>query len=110
MSEAMRKLGLVSREYEALATEYRAIALNAAEAESNYRKVRAQTMLRAMVNDNASAAKAEIVADADDVVSAECTEYKCRAAIADAARQKLNQLREQVAVGRSVMVAEREQE
>lgn len=108
-NEAMRQLGVVSRAYEKLATDYRALAIDAAQAESDYRRVKAQTMLRATL-DGASAAKAEIIADADDKVADACTEYKVSAAVADSTRAKLAQLREQVAVGRSVMVAEREQD
>lgn len=106
MSEAMRRLGIVSRDYEQLATEYRDIAITAARAESDYRRLKAVTMLRA-TSEGSSAAKAEIAADADDAVADACTAYKVSAAVADSTRAKLAQLREQVAVGRSVMVAER---
>lgn len=107
MSDAMRQLGVVSRRYEEMAVEYRPVAITAAEAEADYRRIKAVTMLKATA-DGASAAKAEIIADADDEVSAACFAYKTSAAIADAHRARLSQLREQVAVGRSVMVAERE--
>lgn len=107
MNEAAMKLGTVSRAYEKLASEYESIAADAAIAESEYRKVKAQTMLRATV-EGASAAKAEIIADADETVANLCLGYKTSAALADATRAKLTQLREQVAVGRSMMVAERE--
>lgn len=107
LSEAARQLGKVSRAYEELANEYRDIAHNAALAESEYRRVKAQTMLRA-TSEGASAAKAEIMADADESVSALCLSYKIASALADATRAKLTQLREQVAVGRSMMVGERE--
>ena len=108
VSEAVRRLGIVSRDYERLANEYRDIAQDAAQAESDYRKAKAQRMLRATVEEGASAAKAEIIADADDLVATMCTNYKVTAALSDATRAKLTQLREQVAVGRSMMVAERE--
>ena len=107
LSEAARQLGKVSRAYEELANEYRDIAHNAALAESEYRRVKAQTMLRATA-EGASAAKAEIMADADESVSRLCLSYKIASALADATRAKLTQLREQVAVGRSMMVGERE--
>lgn len=106
-NEAMRQLGVVSRAYEKLATDYRALAIDAAHSESDYRKIKAQTMLREIAA-GSSAAKAEVVADADETVADACTAYKVSAAIADSTRAKLTQLREQVAVGRSVLVGERE--
>lgn len=107
VSESVRRLGVVSRDYERLASEYQDIAIAAAEAESDYRKEKAKAMLVAMA-DGASAVKAEAQANADDRIAEICRQYKITAALADATRAKLTQLREQVAVGRSMMVAERE--
>lgn len=107
MNEAAMRLGQISKDYAKLASDYESIAQDAAIAESEYRKVKAQTMLRATA-EGASAAKAEIIADADDMVATLCLGYKTSAALADATRAKLTQLREQVAVGRSLMVSERE--
>lgn len=107
VSEAVRRLGVVSRDYERLASEYQDIAIAAAEAESDYRKEKAKAMLLAMA-EGASAVKAEALANGDDRIAEICRQYKITAALADSARAKLTQLREQVAVGRSMMVAERE--
>jgi hypothetical protein len=104
---AIQQLGAVSRTYEATAQSFADIALAAAQAEANYRKVKAVYKLRAMV-DGASAVKAEAMADADDDVSAACLAYKTSGAVADSTRARLAQLREQVAVGRSVLVNDRE--
>lgn len=107
MTSPIQQLGRVSREYELRANEYQGIALDAAQAEADYRREHAVCKLRAMA-EGASAAKADAVADADDVVSASCLGYKSAAALCDAAGKKLIQLREQIAVGRSVLVGERE--
>ena len=64
-------------------------------------------MARAIA-DGCAVAKAETLANADDVVAAGYTLSLQTAALADAAKSKLTQLREQVATGRSVMVGERE--
>lgn len=107
MSSPIQQLGAVSREYATKANEYQDIALDAAQAESDYRRERAVCKLRAM-SGGASAAKADAIADADDIVSRSCLQYKTSAALCDAAGKKLAQLREQIAVGRTVLVGERE--
>lgn len=103
----IQRLGQLSREYEGRANDYADIAKTAAANEARYRTVKAQTMLTA-TGSGASAAKAEIIADADPDVAQACWDFKVSAAVADAARAKLNQLREAVATGRSVLVNERE--
>ncbi len=105
---AVRRLGEVSREYEALATDYAALAREAANAEAEHKRAKARHMVTARAEDpKLSAAWAETTADADEAVAALLSDRLLSAAVADAARAKLNQLREAVAVGRSVLVAER---
>lgn len=103
---AVRQLGLVSQKYQQMADEYYDVAQAAAEAEAGYRAGKARRMLIS-THEGASAARAEIDADADDEVAELCSHYKRSAALADAHRAKLTQLREQVAVGRSILVTER---
>lgn len=109
MTTPIQQLGRVSRAYEALATEYAQICEDAATDEAGYRKTKALHMTRSMA-DGASAAKAETLADADDEVSQACLAYKLSAAKVAATAAKLRQLHEQVAVGRSVLVSDREQD
>ena len=103
----IQRLGELSREYERRANAYADVARDAAGNEARYRMLKAQTMLAA-TQDGASAAKAEIIADANPQVAQACWDYKVSAAVADSARAKLSQLREAVATGRSVLVNERE--
>lgn len=107
MTSPIQQLGAVSREYATKTNEYQGIALDAAQAEAEYRRIHAVTKLKA-ISDGASAAKADAVADADEVVAAACWQHKSAAALCDAAGKKLIQLREQSAVGRTVLVGERE--
>lgn len=107
MTTPIQRLGSVSKEYQLKADEYMDLAISAAQHESFYRKIKAQTMLKATA-EGASAAKAEIIADADPQVSKACWDYKVTAATVDAAKAKLTQLREQIAVGRSMLVTDRE--
>lgn len=102
-----QRLAQVSREYAERAQEYAQIATEAAVREANYRRVKAQTALKAIA-DGASAAKAEMIADADETVATACLDYKTSAAVCDAASKRLTQLREQVATGRTLLVSERE--
>lgn len=104
---SIRRMGQVSRAYEIAAGEFRPLAEEAAEAEAEYRRLKGRFVtVRAAAGDSIS--KAEYAADADDEVAAACMRYKMGAAIAEAAKHRLNQLRTQVEVGRSVAVHERE--
>lgn len=109
MSESpVQRLGAISRQYEALANAYPEIARESAQAESDYRRDKAVRMLKAKVQENASAVFAEVIANADPDVAFSCQQYKLTAAMTDATQKKLSQLREAIATGRSVLVNERE--
>ena len=107
----MRRLGVLSREYEARATAYADLALNAATAEPDHKHAKAVHMLNTRTEDPKVAVSwAETLADADPEVAGKLRLRLEASAVADAARAKLSQLREAVATGRSVMVGEREQD
>jgi hypothetical protein len=108
ISEALRRLGAVSAEYEQRAREYGTVADAAARAEAEHRKERAKCILwHKGQGEKLSQAEAETRAEADDHVAGLYLERMVTAAAADAARAKLHQLREQTAVGRSFVAAER---
>lgn len=108
-SAALARLGQVSTLYEELAEAYRDVALTAANAEAEHKRVRAQTILRVKASEERmSHAEAETRAEADEHVAELYRLRVTTAAIADAHRARLSQLKEQVAVGRSFAVAERE--
>jgi hypothetical protein len=107
LNEAERTMGAVSQTYEHKAIEYAQVAEDAARAEVAYKRERAKAILH-MLNAGSSAAKAEATVDADDVIGQYLLDYKMQAAVADAHRARLTQLRERLAVGRSIMVNERE--
>lgn len=104
---ALAQLGRVSRLYESLTVEYRDVCKEAAETEADYRRMKAVFITRATA-DGMAVGKAEYAADADKEVAAACMAYKLAAGLAEAAKQRLIQLREQVATGRSVLVTDRE--
>lgn len=105
----IRQLGEVSREYQVKADQYRDIAVEAALAEAAHKSARAQTALRFKDSgDCRSMAEAEARAEADETVSGLFRDRLVAAAIADAHREKLRQLREQVATGRTYVASERE--
>lgn len=109
ISEALRRLGAVSAEYERKASEYGNLTDAAANAEADHRRERARAIIwHKSQGEKLSQAEAETRADADDNVSELFRARLVTAAAAEAAKQKLAQLREQVAVGRSFSAAERE--
>jgi len=108
-SAALEQLGRVSATYATMAVEYRAVAEAAAAAESAHKHARAKAILRYKASeDRMSMAEAEARAEADDEVAGLYAERLMTAAVADSYRQRLYQLREQVAVGRSFATTERE--
>lgn len=109
LSESLRRLGDVSREYEALANTANEVYTDAARAEATHRYERAKAMLRAKAGADfkMSIAEAETRADADDTVAELYQTRLVTAAGADALKAKLAQLREQVATGRTAVVDER---
>ena len=106
---AAKTLGEYSKEYATKAQAYEALAMAAAKTEADHKHAKARHMVTTRMTDPKVAQSwAETLADADEEVA---TLHRLRlesAAVADAARAKLAQLREAVAVGRSFLVAERE--
>lgn len=106
---ALQRLGVVSRDYQRMADEYRDVALDAAIAEAEHKTARAKAILREKARDDVrmSHAEAETRAEADDEVAQLYMRRLTTAAIADSHREKLRQLREQVATGRTAVASER---
>lgn len=106
---AIQRLGAVSRAYEVAADEYREIAQRSALAEAAHKCARAKKILAVKADDTQrmSHAEAETRAEADDEIAGLYRERLCAAALADSAREKLRQLREQVATGRTAVASER---
>lgn len=105
---AREHLGAVSRAYEIAADEYRGIARSAAIAEAAHKAARAKAILRHKADaGRMSHAEAETRAEADDEIAGLYQERLITAALADSAREKLRQLREQVATGRTAVASER---
>ena len=105
----LQRLGAVSRTYEQMADSYRQVALDAAGAEAAHKSARARAILRfkASTSERISHAEAETRAEADDEIAGLYLARLSTAAIAESHRAKLHQLREQVATGRTAVVAER---
>lgn len=105
----VKRLGEVSQEYQIKADEFKAIATAAALAEAAHKSRRAQKALEFKDSGECrSMTEAEARADADGEIAALLRERLVSAAVADSHKQKLQQLREQNANGRSVVASERE--
>lgn len=108
MNEALQRLGVVSREYETKANGATDVYVAAARAESAYKRERAKASLRFKESGGRmSVAEAELRADADDAVASLYEDRLVLAATAAAHKDKLIQLREQNANGRTAVVDER---
>jgi hypothetical protein len=107
---ALARLGEVSREYQSMADAYRDVAVAAAEAEAAHKAGRARAILREKARDDVrmSHAEAEARAEADEHIADLYRQRLVTAAIAESHREKLRQLREQVATGRTAVASERE--
>lgn len=106
---ALQRLGVVSRQYEQMADEYRDVAIAAATAEAAHKAARAKAILRERAGEGrVSHAEAEARAEADDTIAELYQQRLVTAAIADSHREKLRQLREQVATGRTAVASERD--
>lgn len=107
---ALDHLGMVSREYQRMADEYRQVVVDAAESEAAHKAARAKAVLRFkhIETERMSHAEAETRAEADDEIAGLYRDRLVKAALADAHREKLRQLREQVATGRTAVASERE--
>lgn len=109
MSATVQRLGQISREYEVKAGEYEALAIAAAKADAAYKVGKARHMARLKAEDpKASQSWADTLADADPDIAVLLEERFITAAVVDAAGKKLAQLKEAIAVGRSVYAGERE--
>lgn len=107
-ASALGRLGAVSRAYEIAADEYRGIAQDAAEAEAAHKAARAKAILRfKAAGEKVSHVDAETRAEAQDEIADLYRQRLISAALQDSAREKLRQLREQVATGRTAVASER---
>lgn len=108
MSDAVRRMGEVSREYELKANTAEQVYTDAARAEASYKNERAKAVLaHKLSGERMSVAEAELRADAQDDIAELLQNRLVKSAVADALKAKLMQLREQVASGRTVVVDER---
>lgn len=105
----LQRLQAVCRDYDRLVDAFREVALAAAEAEAEHKAARAKAILRFKADDSVrmSHAEAETRAEADDTVAALYMRRLTTAAIAEAHREKLRQLREQVAASRTEVASDR---
>lgn len=109
MSEPLGHLGSVSRMYQIKAAEYEGVLVAAAKAKAAHTSATAQAILRAMAEgDRVSHAKAGTVAEADEAIATLFETRLITAAIAEAHKEQLHQLREQVANGRTFVASARE--
>lgn len=84
----------------------RDLGTDAAEAEANYRRVKAEHMAKVAIAQGKSAAVAEISANADPLVAKACLAYKVAAAELSAREKKLTQLRAASEDARAILVYE----
>ncbi|MGH7743329.1 MAG: hypothetical protein ACREQ5_00705 [Candidatus Dormibacteria bacterium] len=106
---SLERLGAVSREYAEKANSFEAVAVAAAHAEAEHKAERAKAILRyRAVEGCRSHAEAETRAEADDRIADLYHTRLITAAVADAHREKLRQLREQISYGRTHVASERE--
>lgn len=104
----LERLGEVSRAYEGMADGYQQVLLEAAAAEAAHKTARAKAILRFKAGEErVSHAEAESRAEADDTVAALYLERLTTAAVAESHREKLRQLREQTANGRTAVASDR---
>jgi hypothetical protein len=105
---AAEHLGEVSKMYARLADSYRQVTLDAAAAEAEHKAARAKAVLAFKAGEEkVSHAEAEARADADDHIADLYLRRLTTAALASSHREKLHQLREQVATGRTAVASER---
>lgn len=110
MSDAITTLGQASREYEARTGDFEGVAIEAADAEVDYKAAFSKFKLKAIYeSDNkVSVALAETLAMADDEVIELYRSHKRADAVLESATKRLQQLRERVATGRTYVASERE--
>lgn len=102
-------LATVSREYQRWADDYRDVATAAARARAAHTTARAKSVLRIKAEaERMSVAEAETRADASDEIAELNQQRLVTEAVADSHREKLRQLREQIATGRTYAATMRE--
>lgn len=109
LSESLRRLGQVSHLYETLASSANEIYTDAARADATHRHQRARLIVRtkAEADFRMSHAEAETRADTDDLIAELHLKKVVTNAAMEALKEKLRQMREQVATGRTAVVDER---
>jgi hypothetical protein len=106
---ALARLGELSKAYESATIEYEQLAHDAAVAEATHKAARAKAILRfkASETERISHAEAETRAEADDEIAGLYRDRLIKVAKADAQRETLRRLREQVATGRTFAASDR---
>lgn len=111
MSEALRRLGAVSRAYEAKADEYIQVCDELAAADSAYTRAKAEFKVKtkfAAGGERISDVELETRAHADEEIAGLYAEYLRLKFAEKSLEQKLRQLKTQNDNGRSAVVQERE--
>lgn len=108
----LQRLTSYALAYEKAADEYKELALQAAACEAEHKAARAKAILRFKARveqgkQRMSQAEAESMAEADDTVADLYMARLTSAAVAEAHKQKLFQLREMVSAARTVVASER---
>jgi hypothetical protein len=101
-------VGQRCRELATVVDQYRGELARKAETESEFKKERAKRMLRARADGEASsAALAEIVADADDVIADLRLQALIAEGIAKSTKERIDSLKERIGFGRSLLANQR---
>lgn len=112
MSEALRRLGVVSRAYEAKADEYTTVCKELAKADSAYTRAKAvfkvEARFKANPEDKLSDVELETRAHANDEIAALYELYLVLKSTEKSLYEKLRQLKTQNDNGRSAVATERE--
>lgn len=110
MSEALRRLGEVSRAYESKANEYIRVCDELAQADAAYTRAKARFKVQAKLGaaERVSDVELENRAHADDEIAGFYAEYLRLKFAEKSLEQKLRQLKTQNDNGRSALVQERE--
>ena len=104
-------VGALCRELDYTVGVYREQLQARAETESEFKRLRAKRILRARADGEASsAAAAETVADADDVIADLRLKALVADALATATKEKIATLKERIGWGRSLYATQREQD
>ena len=109
-NHALRRLGEVSRVYEAHAVDYTRVCDESAVAKAAYTTAKAKFKIaaKARADHRMSDAEAETLAEADDEIANLYLDYLLKAGREKAHDAQLRQMREQQANGRTAVVEQRE--